>query len=250
MYRAFSYLTGISIILFTSCNSPSNTNGTNTSGGDTSGREANNPPVETRTPNTDYKPAFAGQTRAPGVTTNTAYKGTIITSSLNHPWGIALLPDGRFLVTEKGGTMRIVTTAGAVGQPIAGVPAVNDRGQGGLLGITLDPDFKDNRMLYWTFSENTGEGNLTSVAKARLSADEKSLENVTVIYRATPAYRGNLHYGSRILVDKSGNLIFSTGERSDKVTRPQSQDLNSALGKIIRITKDGKPAEGNPFIGR
>jgi glucose/arabinose dehydrogenase len=103
-------------------------------------------------------------------------------------------------------------------------------------------------MIYWTFSENTSGGNLTAVAKGKLSADEKKVENATVIYRATPAYRGSLHYGSRILFDKAGNLIFSTGERSDKETRPQAQDLKSALGKVIRITTEGKPAPGNPFL--
>ncbi len=82
----------------------------------------------------------------------------------------------------------------------------------------------------------------------KLSGDETKIENAVVIYRATPAYNGTLHYGSRIVFDRSGNLVFSTGERSDKVTRPQAQSLQSALGKVIRITTDGKPAEGNPFI--
>jgi glucose/arabinose dehydrogenase len=127
---------------------------------------------------------------------------------------------------------------------------VNFRGQGGLLGITIDPAFSQNRMVYWVFSENLPDGNVTSVAKGKLAADEKSIENATVIYRATPAYKGTLHYGGRILFDKAGNIIISTGERSDLVTRPQSQQLNSGLGKVIRITKDGKPAAGNPFAGR
>jgi glucose/arabinose dehydrogenase len=127
---------------------------------------------------------------------------------------------------------------------------VNASSQGGLLGLTTDPDFAKNRIVYWTFSERTDKGNLTAVAKGSLSADEKRMENVSVIYRATPAYRGSMHYGSRILVDKTGNLIFSTGERSDLETRPQAQDLNSALGKVIRITKDGQPATGNPFVGK
>jgi glucose/arabinose dehydrogenase len=127
---------------------------------------------------------------------------------------------------------------------------VNAAGQGGLLGLAIDPEFANNRMVYWAFSENTPQGNLTAVAKGALSADERRMDNVTVIYRATPAYKGTLHYGSRILIDKSGNLIVSTGERSDLVTRPQSQDLNSALGKIIRITKDGQPASDNPLRGR
>jgi glucose/arabinose dehydrogenase len=234
-------------LFFTSCgtNAP---NGSSTAGTDSS--KPSDPPVETKSPNTDYKPAFTGQTRIGGVKTSTAYEGKSISEGLKNPWGIAVLPDGRLLITEKGGTMRIATTAGALGNNIAGIPSVNSAGQGGLLGVTIDPAFESNRMVYWTFSENTPEGNLTSVAKGKLSADEQRMENVTVIYRATPAYRGNLHYGSRILVDKSGNLIFSTGERSDRATRPQAQDLNSALGKVIRITKDGQPAEGNPFIGR
>ena len=137
-----------------------------------------------------------------------------------------------------------------MGATITGLPAVNAAAQGGLLGLTIDPDFSSNRIVYWVFSERTGDGNVTSVAKGRLSTDEKQIENATVIYRATPAYNGNLHYGGRILFDKSGNLIISTGERSDKVTRPQAQDLNSGLGKLIRITKDGQPAAGNPFAGR
>ena len=105
-------------------------------------------------------------------------------------------------------------------------------------------------MVYWVFSESTPEGNLTAVAKGSLSADERRIENAIVIYRATPAYNGTLHYGGRILIDASGNLIVSTGERSDLATRPQAQQLNSALGKVLRITKDGTPAAGNPFIGR
>jgi len=208
------------------------------------------PPVETRDPNTNYKPAFEGQTRVKGVKTTTSYQSKIITKDLNRPWGIAVLPDGRFLITEKGGTMRIASVDGTLSAPITGLPPVNAGGQGGLLGLAIDPDFANNRMVYWSFSENTDQGTLTAVAKGKLSADEKTMENVSVIYRATPAYRGTLHYGSRIVIDKSGNLIVSTGERSDLETRPQAQDLKSALGKVIRITKDGQPAEGNPFIGR
>ncbi len=146
--------------------------------------------------------------------------------------------------------MRIATTTGTVSEPITGLPAVVSAGQGGLLGVTIDPAFETNRMVYWVFSEKSGVGNLTSVAKGKLSADEKKIEGATVIYRATPAYNGNLHYGGRILFDKTGNLFVSTGERSDLETRPQAQDLKSGLGKIIRITTDGQPAAGNPFAGR
>jgi glucose/arabinose dehydrogenase len=206
--------------------------------------------VETKEPNSDYKPAFAGQTRIAGVKSATNYEGKVLTEALKFPWGITSLPDGRLLITEKEGTMRIVTPDGKVGEAITGIPKVNPSGQGGLLGLRVDPSFATNRMVYWVFSEPSAEGNLTAVAKGKLSADEKKIEGATVIYRATPAYKGNLHYGGRILVDKDGNLLISTGERSDLVTRPQAQSLNSGLGKVIRITKEGKPAAGNPFIGQ
>lgn len=204
-------------------------------------------PVETKDANTKYKPAFAGQTRIGGVKTTTAYAGKILSEGLHRPWGITLLPDGRFLITQKEGSMRIATQEGVLSDEIKGLPKVNPAGQGGLLGLTIDPSFNDNRMVYWSFSEATPEGNLTSVAKGRLSNDEKTIEHAQVIYRATPAFNSNLHYGSRILFDKTGNIIFSTGERSNIESRPQAQELNSALGKIIRITPEGKPAPGNPF---
>lgn len=232
-------------LMFAACGGNNPQNGGTLSSSDSNAAQAGTP-VETKEPNTDYKPAFAGQTRIAGVKTTTPYEGKVISSDLKRPWGIASLPDGRFLITEKGGNMRIAAADGTVGPNLGGVPAVNSSGQGGLLGITIDPQFSTNRMVYWTFSERTSGGNLTSVAKGKLSADEKQIENATVIYRATPAYNGNLHYGSRILFDKSGNIVFSTGERSDRETRPQSQDLNSGLGKIIRITTDGQPAAGNP----
>jgi len=242
----FKIFFSIAAFIFASCSTNIHNNSTASGTADTSSR-----PVETKSANTDYNPAFAGQTRIAGVNTNTAYEGRILSHSLKRPWGIALLPDGRLLITEKGGTMRIATTTGKLSESITGIPTVNSGGQGGLLGITLDPQFVSNRMLYWVFSENTSQGNLTAVAKGSLSADERSIENATVIYRATPAYKGNLHYGGRILFDASGNLIISTGERSDIETRPQAQDLTSALGKIVRITtKNGDPAAGNPFIGR
>lgn len=208
------------------------------------------PPVETKQPNATYKPAFTGQTRIAGLKSATNYEAKVLTEALKFPWGITSLPDGRLLITEKEGTMRIVTTTGKLSEPITGLPTVNSSGQGGLLGLRVDPAFETNRMVYWVFAEPGAEGNVTAVAKGKLSADEKKMEAATVIYRATPAYKGNLHYGGRILIDKTGNLLISTGERSDMTTRPQAQSLNSALGKVIRITKEGKPAPGNPFEGQ
>lgn len=206
------------------------------------------PPVETKEANTDYEPAFEGQTRAPGAKTTTPYEGTIVTESLASPWAVVALPDGRLLVNENEGHMRIVDpNNGQISDPITGIPEVDDAGQGGLLGLTLAPDFSSNRMVYWVFSERVSGGNHTAVAKGRLADDEKSIENAQVIYRALPTYDGRLHYGGRIKFDQNGNLFVSTGERSDKETRPQAQDLNSALGKIVRITTDGEPVAGNPF---
>jgi aldose sugar dehydrogenase len=204
------------------------------------------PPVETQEPNTDYEPAFPGQTRAPGVRTSTVLDTAILTTTLTSPWGIKGLPDGRLLVTLKGGTLRIVTPAGAVSNPITGLPAVNANGQGGLLGVTIDPAFATNRMVYWVFSENIAGGTVTAVAKGRLSDNESTIENASVIYRANPAYNGTLHYGGRIVFDKQGNLFVSTGERSDLATRPLSQSVTAALGKVLHITTDGQPAPGNP----
>jgi glucose/arabinose dehydrogenase len=221
------------------------------SGSDTAAQNRNpNAPVETNAPNSNYKPAFAGQTRIAGVHTKTPYEWKMLTKDLRGPWGIRQLPDGRFLITERGGTMRIAKSNGELSAPITGLPAVNSQGQGGLLGLAIDPDFAHNRTVYWCFSEKLPEGNLTALAKGNLSKDEKQMENVKVLWRATPAYNGVLHYGGRVVIDKTGNLIFSTGERSDLATRPQAQDLNSDLGKTIRVTKDGQPAPGNPFAGR
>lgn len=207
--------------------------------------------VETQAPNTNYKPAFPGQTRIGNkLVTKTRFTVKPITTDLKSPWGIVALPDNRFLVTEKKGDLRIVSTDGKISSPITGIPEVNAGGQGGLLGLTLDPAFKTNRMIYWVFSNKKPNGNLTAVAKGKLSADEKSIEDVKVIYEATPAHGSTLHYGGRILFDKQGYLVVSTGERSDLETRPLAQSLTAGLGKIVRITKDGQAAPGNPFSGR
>lgn len=209
------------------------------------------PPVETKTANSPgNKPAFKGQTRVQGVKTKTPYSVNIVTENLNSPWGVKSLPDGRLLITEKEGNMRIIGSNGVLSDKITGIPQVNSDGQGGLLGVTIDPDFSQNRMVYWVFSEKVEGGTLTAVAKGKLSANEKNIEGATVIYRANPAHKGNLHYGGRIVFDKNGDLFVSTGERSDLKTRPQAQYLNSSLGKVLHITKDGKPVSSNPYIGK
>ncbi|PTT69443.1 PQQ-dependent sugar dehydrogenase, partial [Chryseobacterium sp. HMWF001] len=209
------------------------------------------PPVESNAANTNYQPAFAGQTRANGAKTSTPYVSEVVTSVLASPWGITALPDGRLLITEKAGTMRIVSSTGTLSNAITGLPSVNSEGQGGLLGLCVDPQFTSNRMVYWVFSENVSGGNITSVAKGRLSNSETTIENPTVIYRANPSANvGNLHYGGRIVFDNTGNLLVSTGERSDLSTRPLAQSATAALGKILRITTSGLPAPGNPSFSQ
>jgi len=196
----------------------------------------------------EYQPAFAGQTRVPGIKTTIPYQVEVINSDLQKPWGIINLPDGRFLITSKTGYLNIVSADGRTISKVEGLPKVDDKGQGGLLDVALDPDFATNRMIFWTFSEPVSGGNHTAVAKGKLSADEKTIENPTVIFRATPTYDGDKHYGSRLAFDKEGYLFVSTGERSDRETRPYAQKQDSYLGKILKITKDGKPAPGNPNL--
>ena len=207
------------------------------------------PNPETSNPNSpEYKPVFSGQTRIQGVKTASPYKVEVINTNLGKPWGITNLSDGRFLITEKSGFMNIVSADGKTITKVEGFPKVDARGQGGLLDVALDPDFKNNRKIFWSFSEPVSGGNHTAVAKGKLSADEKKIENPTVIFRATPSYDGRLHYGSRLVFDHDGNLFVSTGERSDLKTRPFAQKQDSYLGKVLKITKDGKPAPGNPTV--
>ncbi|MGO4877238.1 PQQ-dependent sugar dehydrogenase [Pedobacter psychrotolerans] len=207
-------------------------------------------PVETEKPTADYKPAFTGQTRIAGIKTETPLSVSIINEKLENPWGIAVLPNGGFLITQKQGSMVILGADGKLLKKIEGLPKVDASGQGGLLDVTLDPDFAKNRMVYWAFAEPQAKGSLLAIAKGKLSASETKIENQKIIYRATPAHTGKLQYGSRIVFDKDGNLFVSTGERSDKEIRVQAQQLNSSLGKILHLTPEGKPVPNGPFAGK
>lgn len=206
------------------------------------------PPAETSKPNTEYNPAFEGQTRIDGAITETPYVAKIIADNLNKPWGIATLPDGRLIITEKRGALIIANTDGTISDPIYGFPEVDDRGQGGLLDIIASPDFNDTRMLYFTLAELTEQGSLTAVGKGRLADDETSIENFNIIFRAIPYFDNSMHFGSRIVFNKEGNIFVSTGERSDLATRPKAQFLDNGYGKVIHITKEGNPVSNNPFI--
>jgi glucose/arabinose dehydrogenase len=205
-------------------------------------------PVETKKANSDYKPAFAGQTRVAGVKTKAAYNVEKIAEKIGNPWAVVPMPDGRLLVTDKKGSMQILDASGKVIKKITGFPEVDFAAQGGMLDVALDPAFAKNKIIYWSFSEKSGEGNLMAVAKGKINEAQSIIENPQVIFRATPALKSSLHFGSRLIFDKDGNLFVSTGERSILEGRKQAQWLTSRLGKIFKITKDGKPAPGNPFI--
>ena len=206
-------------------------------------------PVEKNKANSNYKPAFAGQTRIGSVKTKTLYTVTVISSELKGPWGMHVLPDGRLLISSKPGTIQIVKTDGKIDKTITGFPPVQFAAQGGLLDINIDPDFIKNRMVYWTYAQ-PGDGATLAVAKGKLSADETKLENVKVIFEASPRYKGAGQFGSRLLFDKKGNIFVSVGDRMADDIRVKAQDLSATTGKIIHITKEGKPVADNPFIGK
>jgi len=173
------------------------------------------------------------------------FRVVTLTSVLDHPWSLAFLPDGRMLVTERPGRMRIVTKEGRVGEALKNVPAGQAGGQGGMLDVILDLDFSRNRTLYFAYSERGEGGAGTAVARAVL--EEGGLRDVKVIYRQLPKVRGSLQFGARIVQTPDGNLFVTLG---DRYLRDEAQNLDSGLGKIIRIRPDGSVPPDNPFVGR
>lgn len=167
-----------------------------------------------------------------------------VASGLENPWGLAFLPDGRMLVTERPGRLRLVETDGKLSRPITGLPSVMARGQGGLLGIALDPAFARNRLVYLSFSEPRSGGNGTSVARGRLNEQGTALGNVEVIFRQMPTISSNMHFGSRLVFDRSGALFVTVGDRYSQ--RDQAQNPANHIGKIIRIRPEGGAPADNP----
>ncbi|MBZ8132089.1 PQQ-dependent sugar dehydrogenase [Afifella sp. IM 167] len=176
---------------------------------------------------------------------------TKVADGLSHPWGLAFLPDGSMLVTERPGRLHHVSTKGEISEPISGLPEVDNRRQGGLLDVAIDPDFADNRLVYWSYAE-PGEGGTTStaVARGKLSDDVSAVEDVEVIFSQKPKVQSTAHYGSRLAFDGDGHLYVTLGERFSETFRVQAQDLDSHLGKIVRIDPDGSVPEDNPFVDK
>jgi glucose/arabinose dehydrogenase len=170
-----------------------------------------------------------------------------VASGLQSPWGMAFMPDGGILVTERPGTMRIVRD-GKVSEPLQGLPAVASGGQGGLLDVAIGPGFATDRLIFWTFSEPREGGNGTAVARGRLSEDGTRVENAAVIFRQMPTFQSSAHFGSRLAFAPDGNLFVTLGERFSG--REKAQDLTTHFGKVVRIAADGSVPKDNPFAGR
>lgn len=196
----------------------------------------------------NQKPAFENQTRAPALSDGVAVRQQVVIRGLDSPWGLALLPDGAWLITEKPGRMRLFAD-GALSEPLKGLPKVDARGQGGLLDVAVAPDFAQSRRVWFSYAEpREGGKNGTAVATGTLSADGTALEGVEVIFRQDPAWASDKHFGSRIVPDGRGGIFVTTGERSVIDARPLAQDVNTHLGKVLHIDgKTGAPLSGNPF---
>ncbi len=169
-----------------------------------------------------------------------------VAEGLEHPWGIAFLTDGRALVTERPGRLRIVAKDGKLGRPLEGVPAVHVINQGGLLDVALDPGFASNGLVYLSYTEPRDGGNGTAVARGRLT--DGGLADVEVIFRQQPTVKGGHHFGSRLVFARDGRLFVTLGDRFTE--RARAQTLDSHLGKVVRIERDGKVPADNPFAGQ
>jgi glucose/arabinose dehydrogenase len=208
--------------------------------------------VDPRPPNApDQRPAFPGQTRAPERKAGVAFDVVTVASGLENPWGMTFLPDGRMLVTERPGRLRVVSLDGTVSDPVAGLPAVDARGQGGLLDVELGPDFATTRLIYWSFSEPHEDGTNNTAAARGVFVDGATprVENVEVIYHQVPSMNSRLHFGSRLVFARDGTLFITQGDRSITPGRMQAQNLDVLIGKVARVNPDGSIPDDNPFVG-
>ena len=209
--------------------------------------------VDPRPPNgAGQVPAFAGQTDAPERKLGVAFDVVTVVDGINTGWSLAFLPNGKMLVTERGGNLLVIGTDGSKSPPVTGLPAVDARGQGGLLDVALDPDFATNSMIYWSYAEPQGEGiNNTAVARGRfVDGAAPRVENVQVIYHQVPSMASRAHFGSRLVFARDKTLYVTQGDRSITEGRMQSQNMDGLIGKFVRINRDGTIPTDNPFVAR
>jgi aldose sugar dehydrogenase len=174
------------------------------------------------------------------------FRVTTVAEGFEHPWGLALLPDGRMLITERAGRLRLIDANGKTSAPLKGLPKIAAGGQGGLLDLALSPSFASDSLVYFSFSEPGQGGNSTAVARGRLGSD--ALENVQVVWRQMPKVDSQLHFGSRIVFAPNDTMFITTGDRYNQ--RPKVQDLSTTIGKVIRLKVDGSIPTDNPFVNR
>ena len=209
------------------------------------------PNPETRPPErAGERPAFAGQTRAPTTPSDVRYQVETVARGLNHPWGLAFLPDGRMLVTERPGRLRLIARS-AVSPPIAGMPkVVTGDAQLGLYGLALSPGYARDHTIFFAYSEPAPGGSRLAVARARLdeAAGKASLADLKVIFRAEPVRSGGANIGGRVVFAPDGTLFVTVGDRFESMDL--AQRLDNDLGKVVRIAADGSIPKDNPFVGR
>ncbi len=224
--------------------------GESSHGSDASVQQPTGAPVEQGAPNTSFQPAFAGQTRAPAMTSRSAVQVTEL-ARFDTPWAMAFLPDRRMLVTEKlSARMFVVTPEGTKSKPITGLPPVDAGGQGGLLDVEVAPDYPASGLIYWSYYEPRDGGNGLAVARGKLDANVPAVSEVQVIFRMEPTLQSSMHAGGRLQFTPDGLLYVTLGERSILPGRVQARDLNSHLGKVVRIRADGSVPSDNPFVNQ
>jgi glucose/arabinose dehydrogenase len=209
--------------------------------------------MNTRPPNGEgQKPAFAGQTRAPEEKLNVAFDVVTVSEGLANPWGLAFLPDGKMLVTERPGRLRVVSADGKqLSEPVDGLPAVDARGQGGLLDVAIDPAFQQNQLIYWSYAEPGAGMNNSAVARGKfVDGPAPKVDSVQVIFHQAPSLASMQHYGGRLVFGRDGTLFITLGERSITEGRLQAQRMDGLLGKIVRLNADGSVPKDNPFVGK
>jgi glucose/arabinose dehydrogenase len=198
--------------------------------------------------NADFTPAFVEQTRAPALAASDI-SVSVFADGLQSPWGIAPLGQGQFLVTERDGDLRLVSSDGNVSRPLAGLPEVAAQGQGGLLDVAVSPNFSTDRTIFWTYAKSVHGGLVTAAARATLRADGRLTDAIDIFVQSNPARNGR-HFGSRIIPMDDGTVWITTGDRGAGDGGSLVQDINTTHGKVIRLNADGSVPADNPYVGR